>query len=234
MSAKLTIDTKRFQLGIQKLGEIKRRSTAQIVNQAALDVAGRCWETSQPGAAGEAPAKRSKIKAFMDAQLSQKVRATKSGKFVKAGKKSSQLQRKHLIANYWRGKAGKPGLYGQAMKAYSGKMSGKRQRGVGALMAPFLPIIRALNPRVKFKYPFAKTRGAKVAIWPGSAGSGATPAVKGDNPFALLSVRSGAREGQEGKVGKMLTTVIQAALDWKGDKMLRQAERDLQAEFKKV
>lgn len=230
----LTLDTSRFELGLRRLREVSRRTSAQIVNQASLDVAGQCWETMPPGINGAAPAKRRRIKSFLDAQLAQRVRQTEKGRFIRAGKAAEQLRRKHLIANYWRGKAGKRGLYGQEMVAYSGAMSRKRQIGVGALMAPFLPIIRGLNRVAKFKYPFAKTREAHVAIWPGSAGSGVSPARNKPSPTAILSIRTGVRTSQEGRVGRLMSHVIQAALNWKAGKLMRQAERELLAQFDKV
>ncbi len=190
------------------------------------------------GTFSSAQQKRASIKAFLNTQRSTAVKMATSGKrkgiFIRRKARNKELRIKHVIANYWRGKAGKPGLYGKAMLHYSGKMTSKRQRGVGALMAPFLPVIRALNRVAKYKYPFSKTSGAKVAIWPGSAGSGATPAPKGANPVARLLMRFATRKGQESRVARIVNPVVQAALDWKAGKLLREAERELAGEFKKA
>lgn len=238
----MTLDTSKFQLGLRKLREVSRLTSAQIVNQAALDVAVQAFKDTPM-------ANRQKVFQELNQQRSTGVKVAtigkRKGKWLYRLAKSRELRARHLISNWWRGKQGKPGLYGSNTKrsrrtgkvgymaAYSGKLQRSRVGGTGFLRSVFMPIIRALNPKAKYKVSF---RGLFLGIkrWPNSAGDGVATFATRDRLQAVLSTKVKVHDGQDGKVAAMQRQAMQSALDWKAGKMLRQAEREFQAEFNKV
>lgn len=233
----MTLNTREFSAAIRQLArKLPQEKLPQLLNQAALDVAGEAFDAIPP-ASGAVDSTRLKLRRFLREQLSTTIKLATSGKrkgsLIRRGGRAKQLIRANLLANYWRGRAGKPGLYGAAMRKYTGKLTGARTRGVGFIKSVFLPIIRGLNPLVKYKFPFNKT--AKIARWPGSKGFGiATPARPSWNPVATFEIRNDIRNSQAGKVQNLYFRVVQAAIDFKAAKLQRQFERELQAEFNKV
>ena len=216
-----------WRRSVPVLAQKYKVTLAQILNQFALDTVGNAFDRIPPG---DYDTKRLFIKLLLTDQLSTRVRryahGKRRGEYHKTGARNKQLQRVHLLANYYRAKYGRPGLYGKNMLRYAGAMKQRRQVGVGSVKSVFLPMIRALNPLVKFKFPFAKT--SKISRWPGSRGYGiAKPAQESWSPKAILQLRYTARFHQEAKLQRMYDQAVDAALAWKKSKMIRDAQRFL-------
>lgn len=229
-----------FKKALKKLSEKHKMTSAQIVNQTLLDIAEKSFElTPYPKgvtALPPAPQKaiRDELRALVaDVKLGRTAqtkeeglagRVGKKGQFIRKGK-LKQLQAINLIANYWRGRKGKKGLYGDAMRRYVGKIVQSRTGGAGSLKIAFLPAMRGLMRFAKFKFSWsAKAKGIKR--WPGSAGWGsANPAKPSISPEAIFTInRTPKRTDQDGKVLSIYRHAIDSAISWKRSKVIRQAE----------
>jgi len=232
MAATFKWDKREFRHTLRELAEVRHQTIPAVINQTMLDIQGRAFDLLPPIDAGgnDIQSKRGEIKAEMDRQIATRVKLAKRGKragsFIRAVGRARELYAKNLIANYWRGKLGKAGLYGSAMKAYAGAMSRRRQIGVGSLKSVFIPIIRALNPVCKFKFPFNKT--SRIARWAGSKGSGiATRASKGVER-STFEITYNERSSQSGKVLGLYTAALTQAFSEKEAKMQREIEREIE------
>jgi hypothetical protein len=198
MNATVKVDTREFKRAMDRYAKTTTKGLPEIVNQRAANVVRRMLEIIPPRP-GTEQATRSRIRSELTEILAVPVRRATSGKrkgqYIRAGSitfttrrgkgKDRALRRVHLIAQAARKKAGKPGLYGESMRAYAGAMVGSRQRGVGWLKAILIPLALGLQSHVKYKIPARYTRN--ISRWPGSVGSGTvTVARKGWNPFANL------------------------------------------------
>lgn len=136
----------------------------------------------------------------------------------------------NLIVNARLGRAGKPGLYGSAMKSATNKLFGKRARSVGTLKAGWLGAIRALARSV------GQARGGGVdgASNRVEGRSRAIPARPGWNPQASLEylVNSFTREHQpyiDARVKEALRKAFEdetrSKLDHLAKKMAKTAEK---------
>ena len=190
---KLTVDTRQMRREARSMRPTVNRIAASELNQAALDIARETFNTLPPDI-GDIQSQRSKIKAYLNAIVLQRVRIAKSGKrkgkFIKQGRKSAQLQRVNLIVQARQARSGKRGLYGAEMKKIAGAFSRRAQISVGYLKVVFLPVIRTLNSFVKYKMPFSETGGTnRISIWPGSKGYGFAKIATNGSLNALLNLR---------------------------------------------
>jgi hypothetical protein len=154
---------------------VSGRELGDQVRQRSLNVAGRTFDNIKPQAFGEGlKTRRHQIKVYMDAMIATRLKIAKSGKrkgkFMRKGGRKKQLTRAVLILQARRKKEGKKGLYGKEMRYAVGSFVGISQKAVGALKVGLIPIIRALNPICKFKFPFYKTRS--FAQWKNGYGFG--------------------------------------------------------------
>lgn len=195
----ITLDSKEFDTAINLLIASGKKTASEEVNQRAMNVAVRAFKNLPPKEVTQA---RREVKAYMDFNPVLRYRTIKTGKNKgkkKLVRKKSQLTRKNLIAQAQRAKAGLKGLYGDAMRIASGKVSRIAQTSQGYVKSVFIPIIIGLYPYVKFRPPVSLTR--QIARWPGSSGSGrVTPAKDGTKAFALLQTSLRVDPGQDSKV----------------------------------
>ncbi len=226
-------DQSRFNAALDSMmGKFKYGKAAAFVNQVALDVSVRNVELTAPS---DADTQRKNLSAFLRAQISTRVKLARRGKraghFIPAVARKRNLIRANLIANKIRGRAGLPGLYGDSMKRYTGKMTGRRTRGTGFLKSVWFPVVRGFNAVAKYKVSYTRLFHG-VAQWPGSKGRGtATPAASGDKPTAILKVFEPVRTGQGNKVQAMQDSIFQQALNWKAGKLEREFWRETEKEF---
>lgn len=146
-------------------------------------------------------------------------RVLKSGKW-KAWGRSGQVQARHVILQSLRGKAGKPGLYGDEMRTETGRFTRGRISSVGAMKAMVVRMIRAVMPRfTQFGGTTKKAGGrqiqpnamlqrlateyghaqSNVGVSPRSKAS-ARRAVPGYNLVAEANGTIGVKDDQTGKV----------------------------------
>lgn len=249
MSARITVDSREWNRALIDVATATGRTQAEVLNQAALDVAGRAFDLIPPAEVGsnEKSGKRQEIREELTDVRSYVYRQVKAGpnkgKMKKVGSKwftnprshgkDRTLRAIHLIVNAAMGRRGKKGLRGSDMRAYAGSVVGRRTRGVGFLKGVFIPIIRMLNPLVKYKFPTRKTR--HIARWPGSAAHGiASPAKAGPNPIAMITTAPTVHGSKsDSKIMNMYQAAITEAIIWKTGKLKREAERAFQAIFDK-
>jgi len=234
MTATPHVDLSEFSAAIKQLSRGSRKAAVSLSNQIALDIV-REWFNRVPPPIGQIDAKRREIRSYLQAQLSTRVRLAKSGKkFIKVGRKANQLRRVHLITQARQRKAGKKGLYGQRMRSAAAGLARRAQTGVGYLKAILLPVIRGLNPVVKYKMPYSETGGAgKIAIWPGSKGGGKVTPASG-NPFAILNMRWSLHGPREGYARGLILSGWHQAVAFKLQKLKSRIEREMQGEFNRV
>lgn len=229
MADAFKIDRREFDRALKALGRtVREEAIPGFVNQVALDVTVKTFEEIPPK--GEPWNKRNEISRFLREQRSTRVKLAKRGKragrYIRAVSRARELIVANLLANYWRGKKGQKGLYGTAMKRYTGKLTGSRTRGVGFNKAIWMPVIRGLNAVAKYKVSYARLFYG-IAQWPGSKGKGVcSPAQSGWRPTASFNVGiSKLHNNQDGKVLAMQTQALEAAFQFKAGKMDRQLER---------
>lgn len=248
MKLSATIDFTNFQAALRQLYLVKDKKLPDLVNQAALDVAGKNFDDTPPT---DVQAERSKISAYLNTPISTRIKLATSGKrkgkFIRKGGRKKQLTRAVLILQARRKRLGLPGIgkgmkrrdIGQEITKLVGFFKSKSSNSAGFLKSVWIPIIRALNPVVQYKFPFAKTRS--ISRWPQSAGHGKVDIAKpGWNPVATLSILMNwkqsplAKQDQTEKVRAFQLQTMQNALDWKAGKMLHEVEKALQEDFDKV
>ena len=196
MIARADIDAREFNRAIAQLSKGIPKLAVQIANQTALDVS-REWFNVLPPPINQVRAKRREIRSYLRAVVGNK-RLTRKER--KAGR--VPLMRLHLIVQSRRRKSGQRGLYGQ-----------RAQSSVGYLKAMFLPVIRALNPVVRFKMPNSETGGtAKLSIWPGSKGHGRARLAAGSNPLAILNLAWNFKGPREGLALVLKSSTVEATL----------------------
>lgn len=230
MAGKITWNDRELKATVARLRTDFEMSNAQAVNQITLDIVGRTFDNIPPhGGGNDIQGKRAEIKAIMNNQIATRVkrftRGKRAGQFGRAVGRARELYSKNLIANYWRGKLGKKGLYGDAMKRYAGAMAGRRQRGVGSLKAVFIPVIRALNRVCKFKVPADKT--SRIARWPGSRADGVAKLATPKDTKAEFLVGYKEKSSMGPEVKAIYEAAGAEAFDWKRGHMMRDVEREL-------
>lgn len=197
---KVEIDTREMRDTLRRYIPYVKRNCAAELNQVALDITRDMWNALPPQ---NVAVKRSEVSNYLWAEMPeamQRHRIIKSGprKGVSVivgrkktrGKAGRRLYRIHLIVQARRRKEGKKGLYGEEMVRYAGAFAARAVRSVGYFKVVLLPIIRTLNPMVKFKMPFRETAGAgKISIWPGGRGYGFAKFATSNNPLAILNAR---------------------------------------------
>lgn len=238
MTPKASTDLREFNTAIRQLSGGVAKLAVSLSNQIALDVS-REWFNALPPPISAVTAKRAEIKAYMNQVLAVRVKIATSGrnrgKFIKTGKKTSQLQRRHLILQARRRRAGQRGLHGRRMAAAAAAFARRAQVSVGYLKVILLPVIRALNPLVKYKMPFSETGGAsKLAIWPGSKGHGIAKPAIGKNPLAILDLAWSMRGPREGYARGLVMAGWRRAAEYKLQKLRNRIERELKPELDRV
>jgi hypothetical protein len=229
-----------FRSGIDRFAAKKKVDTATAVNQALLDIAVDSWKQLGPQSDTEAQRRRAAIKRLMNEPLSTLIKRAHSGKrkgmYLPRVAKRRQLQRKHLIAQYWVAKRSGTGLYGTKMLRYSGKMSQNRQKGVGSVKAVLMPVIRALNAGSKYRVSFNRLF-LGISQWPGSTGYGgrgeAQLAKISSNPRALFKLFYHARKGQGDKIQHAYDWAVGNAFFSKKQHFAQQLQKDMDAEVAK-
>lgn len=233
MAASFQVDVDgRFRRACMKLAERHRMTSAQIVTQNALDIAERCFDRTPKADPNRIWSELRTAKAAKNVGGMTVVpysgpgvagRTTKAGKFIRYSK-PRQLQAIHLIVNAIRGRHGKPGLYGKDMMRYAGKVTRSRRGGAGSLKIAFLPAIRQLMPKAKFKFSWsAKAQGIKR--WPHSQAWGTgSPAIPAMSPAAEFTVRRMTKTNQQ-KVDALLSGIVAMAVEWKRSNVIARAER---------
>lgn len=223
MRVKFQIDADgRFRRACDKLAEKYKMTSAQIVNQNALDIAEMCFKNA-PISDGTMIRGELRAEGRGDAEV---VPMT-SKQWNRRGKKArKELQSIHLIVNKIRGQG--RGLYGEDMFRYSGAVVGSRTKAAGSLKIAFLPAIRALMATAKFKFGWARLAKG-IARWPNSTGwGGAKPAVKSMNPVSLFTVnyrRKRHRAQSSARVDPILKKVIDRSLAQKRASVIERAEK---------
>jgi len=152
--------------------------------------------------------------------------------FRQNGGSEKQLQRVHLIAQMRNKREGKKGLYGAEMSRVAGGIKSTASKSVAFLKSVFLPIIVTLNPLVKKKFPFSKTRN--IQRWPGGAGHGKVvlTGLGTLNPMAVLNMewlkedKSAAGHGTD-----IILRAVQQAINDEGSEMLAHTQREMQRRF---
>ena len=231
--ATIKIDTSGFRAALNRYRNTTRKSLPEILNQRALNVAGRAFDGIPPRSGSGVDAQRARIKKYMGAKLSPKRKLQRRRGGATRGPKpwASRLERRHLIAQARRARRGRPGLYGKAMKGAAGRLSGHAQTSAGFLKSIFLPVLRGLQPYSSYKFPFAKTQN--ISRWPKSAGYGsARPAREGFHPRALLNVGTRTK-GMAARPKLIVEQAFIGALAGETAELTRHVERKLAAEARK-
>lgn len=245
MNGHAKVDSVEWAKAIGELSALQKKTQAEVVNQAALDVAGFAFDSIPPA---DINASRRSIRANLTQILAQKVklmsRGINKGKFRPVGGrqfttershgKDRQLRRVHKMINAAMKRRGKPGLYGKRMRAYASAVVGNRTKGVGFLKGVFVPVFVTLNQLVQFKFPFSKTRN--IARWPGSAAFGiVNPARPGEIVSANMLIAPTIHgTKQDSKITALYRTVLSAGIQWKLGKMQREVERRLEKIYNKA
>jgi len=135
----IKIDTRQFDATLRKYAELSKRDAATIVNTKAFYIArAASRETFRPS--------KEKIKAELEAII-KTTKAGKGGKTRKVlAKNSDGAPIAALLINWKRGKLGKPGLFGAAMKDAVKKFIQKRQQARAYMASGWNPAIKALAP----------------------------------------------------------------------------------------
>ncbi len=253
MSVTMQWDKREFRQALKKLAAVHEKTIPQVCNQTLLDITGHAFDSLTPA---DVESKRDAIRSELNREIGEAkwgkrqlglvtVQPTgiykllgasafnayrKRSRMVKVGKrkgKAARLYAKNLIANWWRGQQGKKGLYGEAMKRYTGAMTKRRLVGVGSLKSVFLPVIRALNRAVSsaggFPFPFSKT--AHIARWSGSKAYGIANTAKNGKDSAEFEIGYDPKSRSAGKVGFIYTRALDDAFAWKEGKIERELER---------
>lgn len=237
MSPRVSIDAREFNRAIQQLSKGVKQKAVDLSNQVALDVA-REWFNALPPPIAQVQTKRREIRSYLRQTVAVRIKLATSGKrkgkFIVAGKKGDQLQRRHLIVQARRARAGERGLYGTRMRQFAAGLSRRAQISVGYLKAMLLPVIRALNPVVKFKMPYGETGGSgKISLWPGSKGYGRAK-IAVSQPLAILNLAWNFHGPREGYARGLVMAGWRQAADFKLQKLRNRIERELQPELAKV
>ena len=239
MTPTVRIDATQFNSAIRQLSGGVRSRAGELSNQIALDVS-REWFNHMPPPISAIEAKRREIRDYLRQPLATNIKLAKSGKskgkLVRRGSKANQLRRVHLIVQARRRNEGKRGLYGSAMKTAAGNFARRAQTSVGYLKVMLLPVIRGLNPLVKYKMPWSETGGSgnKIAIWPGSKGFGKVTPAAGKNPLTILNLRWSLRGPREGLARVFILAGWNYAVQFKLQKLRNRIEREMNPEFSKV
>jgi hypothetical protein len=236
MNPRATVDAREFNAAIRQLSGGVKSKAVQLANQIALDVS-REWFNRLPPPIGQISAKRQEIREYLRTRIGVNTKRGKARRKGLEGTKRTPLMRLNLIVQARRARAGQRGLYGPAMKAAAGSFARRAQASVGSLKAMLLPVIRRLNPLVKYKMPFAETGGAgggRISIWPGSRGYGkATPAV-GKSPLAILNLAWNLKGPRAGYAQSLVLGGWRQATEFKLAKLKSRIEREMQGEFDRV
>lgn len=235
MNAKLEIDSRQFQKALEMYLPTTRKSLAEVLNQRAFNIAARTIDSMKPAPGGEQAA-RTRIKTYLNEQLSTRIRQVKSGKnkgkFKRRGSKANQLARVNLIIQARRSKKGLPGLHGQGMASAEGKFKQAAQVGVGFLKSPFVAVIKGLLDYVRFRK--VQTRWGRISVWPGSKGYGTVnPANPGINPVVTMKT-NWATKGQPSKVQSLTLPHLQAAFNAEASEMMRHVQEKLQRDADRI
>lgn len=229
-----------FRSGIDRFARTKKTDVTTAVNQALLDIAVDSFKQIGPQSDTEAQRRRAAIKRLMDTPISTLIKRAHSGKrkgmYMPRVAKRRQLQRKHLIAQYWVAKKSGTGLYGKQMLRYSGKMSQNRQKGVGSVKAVLMPVIRTLNAGAKYRVSFNRLF-LGISQWPGSTSYGgrgdAQPARVSSSPRALFRLFYYARKGQGEKIQHAYDWAVGNAFYSKRQHFMQQLQKDQDREAAK-
>ena len=147
----IKVNDKEFRQTLRQYIQVSRRTIPEIVNSKAYFIARRAiYETPKAN-------KLAIGKSLSKLLLSLKTTA-KGGKMVlktvtRYGRlgQTSQVPLAALLVNWQRGQRGKPGLYGEKMKAAVEHFILNRQRTIAFIRSGWLPAVKILAPFVKSK-----------------------------------------------------------------------------------
>lgn len=148
-----------FEAGIRRVLEITSRTAPVVVNQAALNVAGRALNNTPMT-----------DKAGMVAQLGGQVATAL--RVIKSGKRKGQLGRgakvystatlAAILVNAKRGAKGEKGLFGPAMRKAADALIATRKRSVGFAKTGWIPAIRTLSAVLPHPFIIARLQGISI------------------------------------------------------------------------
>lgn len=230
------------------------KDISEILNQRALNIVGRTFDMLPPR---NVQTKRKQVSSYMRQRLVTRIRPVRNSRvvlsgnvrkqFAQRGRGGDQLERRHLIAQklyktdrsrltrravaYAESAGGGPGLYGRRMRVVASAFSGRAARGVGFLKSHLIPVIRALNPAARYKFPYTKT--TSVSRWPGSAGYGIANIATPGNPTVEIAINDPSRaidaRGAEMFHNAMSTAFLQEAAE-----LTAHVQRKLQQEANRI
>ena len=185
----ITLNTADFNAALAAYQSETWHDFAEIINQRMANCTQ--WALEQLPPQQDPQAERARIKAYLTQQISQRIRPTAKGRFVKSGRKSRQLERRHLIIQAQRKKRGLKGAYGSAreneMQKPAESLLKRSVLSVGFAKSLLISAVQLLNPLVKFKIPYRLTAG--IARWSNPAGgSKVEPATPGFNPHGYIEI----------------------------------------------
>ena len=168
---KFTVDDREFQRTLRAYARQSRRDAADIVNRKALFVSLRAIKET-PKADKLAIGKELSALIFDFKQTAKgyirKLKtATRFGRFGQ----THEVPIVALLINAQRGRQGKKGLYGDAMKQAVQKFISARQRTVAFLRSGWLPAVKVLSPLVRNKSGAPKVDSETMHRRPGAGGA---------------------------------------------------------------
>lgn len=195
MNVQFKIDDREFKRTLAKYATVSKRSIPEIVNTKAFFVARRAVvETEKADSA--------KVRRFFNKGTQEIV-----GKIINAR----------------RGKAGKKGLYGDAMVEAQMMMKATRLRSIAFIKSGWLPAIKTLEKLVKYKRGAAKSEEGKAtgrATIVGNPKGKAKPAVGGGwTAKAIITNLADARHDTRKALLEKGGAALQKAIQFETDSM---------------
>ncbi len=210
----IKFDTREFEKAMAEYLPTTKKALPEVLNERGAKVTERAFDAVPPFSNSDLESKKKALSDYLRTPISTAIKFAKSGKrrghYIPKKARRKNLMRGHLILQAMRAKAGKKGLYGQAMAQAFGRFTGRKLRSVGYLKSVFIPIIRTFNRVSKWKIPTWKTE--RISRWPGSSGYGrADPAKPGWNPIVKFEIQGRVRDEELGKVEAIYETAFNIA-----------------------
>ena len=230
----ITVNTAEFNAALSAYLNATTRDVAEIINQRMANVTH--WALEELPPKQDPQAERARIKAYLTKQISQRVRPTAKGRFVKAGRKSAQLQLRYLIIQARRKKKGLKGAYGRnrenEMAAPAEALLRRAIASVGFAKSLLISAVQALNPIVKFKIPFRLTAG--IARWSDPAGDSRVQVAKpGLTPQGFIEITVDTKSPVSGFHARLLQDAFDKAIEKETSEMIDQIREKVHETAKK-
>ena len=219
---KVELDTKAFDAALNKYMDITSKSIVDVLNMKAYVIAAESLNATIKTNPQDIERDLGKVIAV---KWINKKGKQKTSKQISGGVKSrtTSAPLAVLLVNKRQGKLGKPGLYGNNMKAAIIKLINRRKKSVAFLRSGWVPAIKILSRLAKN----ASTTPQDTTMR-GEAKGGAIPARDELVSWAEIwnSVKGGKQES--GFVHKKLQEALQFAIDKETASMYEYMERKLQ------